>query len=257
MTATSSFKEAYISQIPALQLLKQLGFTYLPPAEALRLRGGRLRQVVLTDVLRAWLTANNTMRVKGQSHPFTPANIDLAIQQLLDEPYDGLVRTNEKLYERLTLGSSLKQTIDGDSKSHTLRYIDWQQPERNVYHVTDEFVVERTRSLQTRRPDIICFINGIPLIVIECKRPDQQTADKKNAVHAAISQMLRNQQEDEIPQLFVFAQILPAIHTNQARYGTTGMAPPAASATFGPSGTKRVSKTTFQEAPSFLEGYSS
>ena len=222
MTGTPTFKEEYISQIPALQLLKQLGFTYLAQAEALRLRGGKLRNVVLTDVLRSWLVANNEIRIKGQRHAFTDANIDQAIQQLLDEPYDGLVRTNEKLYERLTLGTTLKQTIDGDSKSYSLRYIDWQHPERNVYHVTDEFSVERTRSLQTRRPDIVCFVNGIPLVVIECKRPDKQTEDKKDAVKAAVSQMIRNQGDDEIPQLFVFAQLLLAIHTNKALYATTG-----------------------------------
>lgn len=136
-----SFREEYISQIPALQLLKQLGFTYLAQDEALRRRGGKLRNAVLTDVLRSWLVANDEIRVKGQRHAFTAANIDQAIQQLLDEPYDGLVRTNEKLYERLTLGTTLKQTIDGDSKSYSLRYIDWQHPECNVYHVTDEFSV--------------------------------------------------------------------------------------------------------------------
>jgi len=104
----------------------QLGFTYLPPNEALQARGSRLRNVVLTEVLRAWLTANNGITFKGQRHAFSAANLNLAIQQLLDEPYDGLIRTNEKLYERLTLRVSLKQTIDGDSKSFSLRYIDWQ-----------------------------------------------------------------------------------------------------------------------------------
>ena len=162
MTNTPSFKEEYISQIPALQLLKQVGFTYLPPEEALRLRGGKLRNVVLTDVLRAWLIANNEIRVKGQRHAFTAANLDLAIQQLTDEPYDNLLHTNEKLYERLTLGISLKQTIEGDSKSYGVRYIDWKHPERNVYHVTDEFVVERTRSLQTRRPRYCLFCQRYP-----------------------------------------------------------------------------------------------
>lgn len=221
MAMPPSFKEEYISQIPALQLLKQLGFTYLPPAATVKLRGDKLRNVVLTDVLRDWLTTNNEITFKGQRHTFTAANIDLAIQQLLDEPFDGLIRTNEKLYERLTLGISLKQTIDGDSKSHSLHYIDWQHPERNVYHVTDEFVVERTRSLQTRRPDIVCFVNGIPLVVIECKRPDK-SSEGESSVFEGVSQMIRNQRPEEIPQLFVFSQLLLAINTNDARYATTG-----------------------------------
>lgn len=220
MTDTPSFKEEYISQIPALQLLMQLGFTYLSPDEALQVRGGRLRNVVLTDVLRAWLTANNGITFKSQRHTFSAANIDLAIQQLTDEPYDGLIRTNEKLYELLTLGTSLKQTIEGDSKSFSLRFIDWQHPERNVFHVTDEFVVERTRSFQTRRPDIVCFVNGIPLVVIECKRPDK-SSEGDSSLFEGVSQMLRNQRDDEIPQLFVLAQLLLAINTNGALYATT------------------------------------
>ena len=177
--------------------------------------------MVLTDVLRAWLTANNGITFKGQHHAFSTANIDLALQQLLDEPYAGLICTNEKLYERLTLGVSLKQTIDGDSKSFSLHYIDWQHPERNVFHVSDEFVVERTRSFQTRRPDIVCFVNGIPLVVIECKRPDKSSEGESSLVEG-VSQMLRNQRDDEIPQLFVLAHLLLAINTNGALYATTG-----------------------------------
>ena len=69
-----------------------------------------------------------------------------------------------------------KQSIDGNKKSYTVRYIDWEHPENNVYHVADEFEVERTASHETRRPDIVLFVNGIPLAVIECKRPDEKEA---------------------------------------------------------------------------------
>ena len=71
-------------------------------------------------------------------------------------PFEGLVRTSEKVYDLLTLGKSLEQTIDGDTKGFTLRYIDWQNPRNNVFHVTAEFEVERTGSHETRRPDIVC-----------------------------------------------------------------------------------------------------
>lgn len=219
MSDTPSFREEYISQIPALQLLMQLGFRYLTPVEALRLRGST-HNVLLTPVLREWLATHNQITFKGQTHAFSAANLDLAIQQLLDEPYDGLVRTNQKLYERLTLGASLKQTIGGDSKSFSLQTIDWQHPENNVYHVTDEFEVTRTRSQQTRRPDIVCFVNGIPLVVIECKRPDKNNQGE-SAVLEGVSQMLRNQRDDEIPHLFVFSQLLLALNTNEALYATT------------------------------------
>ena len=115
--------------------------------------------------------------------------------------------TNERLYELLTLGTSLTQTIDGDRKSFSLHYIDWQHPERNVYHVTDEFAVEKRGSHSTRRPDIVLFVNGIPLVVIECKRADKDHHGEK-AVALGIEQLLIYQREDEIPHLFAYSQLL-------------------------------------------------
>ena len=127
--------------------------------------------------------------------------------------------TSEEIYDLLTLGKSLEQTIDGYTKSFSFNYIDWKHPENNVYHVCDEFVLERRNSKQTRRPDIVLFVNGIPLVVIECKRPDLN-----NALEQGISQQLRNQRNDEIPELFTFAQLLLSVCQNKASYGATGTA---------------------------------
>ncbi len=214
---TPSFKEDHISQIPALQLLQSIGYTYLTPAEASELRGNRLNAVLLEDVLAAQLRAINHIRFKGQEYPFSEGNILSAIQSIKDIVYDGLVRTNEKIYDLLCLGKSMTQIIDGDSKSFPLRYIDWDHWENNVFHVSEEFSVERTGSHELRRPDIILFVNGIPLCVIECKRPDG-----KDPIDEAISQQLRNQRPDEIPKLFLYAQLLLAISKNEAKYATVG-----------------------------------
>jgi type I restriction enzyme, R subunit len=215
--AAPAFLEDLISQIPALQVLMNLGYTYLTPVEALRLRGGRLSAVLLEPILEEQLKRINVIRFKGREFPFSEANIHTAIQALKDVQHDGLVRTNEKLYELLTLPKSLTQSIDGETKSFNLRYIDFDDPERNVFHVTDELAVERVGSYETRRPDIVLFVNGIPLAVIECKRPDE-----KDALSQAISQHLRNQREDGIPHLFVLSQLLLAVSKNEARYATTG-----------------------------------
>ena len=64
------------------------------------------------------------------------------------------------------------------------------------------------------------FVNGIPLAVIECKRPDLQGRRSSEA----ISQHLRNQRDDEIPKLFLYSQLLLAVSKNEAKYGTTGTA---------------------------------
>jgi len=216
-----SFKEELISQIPAVRLLMALGYQYLAPEAALARRDGKKNHVILEEVLEPWLREHNQITFKGQTYPFSEANIRRAVETLRDEPYQGLIPTSERIYELLTLGASLRQTIDGDTKSFSLHYIDWQRPGRNVYHVTEEFTVEKRGSHETRRPDIVCFVNGIPLVVIECKRPDLETESGK-AFEEAVSQMVRNQRDDEIPHLFAYAQLLLALSVNDAYYGTTG-----------------------------------
>lgn len=212
-----SMREDHISQIPALQVLQNLGYSYLTPSEALVLRGGRLGNVLLDGVLEEQLRKLNKIRFKGQEYAFSEANIQSAMQALKDVLYDGLVRTNEKMYDLLCLGKSFQQSIMGDMKSFPLHYIDWKTPANNVYHVTQEYAVERSGSHETCRPDIVLFVNGIPLVVIECKRPDI-----KDALDQAITQQIRNQKDEYIPKLFLYAQLLLAVSKNEAKYATVG-----------------------------------
>lgn len=214
---TPSFKEDHISQIPALELLQKLGYVYLTQEETLRARGGRLAGVLLESVLAEQLRKFNVIRFKGREYPFSEGNILAAVQALKDVADDGLVQTNEKVYDLLTLGRAMQQSIDGDTKSFQLDYIDWKHLENNVYHVAEEFVVERSSSHETRRPDVVLFVNGIPLAVIECKRPDL-----KDPIGQAVSQQVRNQQRDQIPRLFHYAQLMLAVSKNEAQYATVG-----------------------------------
>ena len=217
MHRAPEINEDNISKLPALHLLQNLGWQYLTPKEALELRGSKLSNVLLEGVLVPWLRKHNKVRYKDREYPFTEGNILSALQALKEIPFDGLIRTNEKIYDLLCLGKSLQQSVNGDIKSFTLHYIDWERPENNVYHVTEEFAVERTGSHQTRRPDIVLFVNGIPLCVIECKSPHI-----KDPMSEAISQHIRNQKDDEIPKLFLYSQLLLAISKNEAKYATTG-----------------------------------
>ncbi|MCK9502336.1 MAG: type I restriction endonuclease, partial [Lascolabacillus sp.] len=217
-----TYLEDFDSKIPAIQMLFALGWQYLGRDEAVRLRGRRLDQVVLTGILRPWLQANARFEVKGEKHSFSETNISEAIRRLTDEPFDGLVRTNEKIYYLLTLGTSLDQTVDEDRKGRSLHYLDWKNWRNNVFHVTDEFVVERTRSHDTARPDMVLFVNGIPFVVIECKRRDRDKEAGEKQIDIAIEQMLRNQRPDYIPHLFQYAQLLLGTSVNEIRYGTVG-----------------------------------
>ena len=209
------FNEKYLSQIPALQLLINLGFEYLSPSKALAARQDRTGNILLEGILREQLKSLNRIRYKGREFLFSEENIQTAIEKLKNVKYDGLLKTNEAVYDLLTLGTALEQTIEGDSRSFDLNYIDWRATERNKFHVTAEYSVERSRSTETARPDIILFVNGIPLAVIECKSPNVE-------IEQAVSQSIRNQSDDYIPRLFSYVQLVMGANKNAALYATVG-----------------------------------
>jgi type I restriction enzyme, R subunit len=213
----NSFKinEKYLSQIPALQLLLSLGFEYLTPAEAFKERQNRLSNVLLENILRNQIKEINRIRHKGGEYLFSEENVQSAIQKIKNIKYDGLLKTNEAVYDLITLGTAMEQTIEGGSKSFTLNYIDWRNPFRNKFHVTVEYSVEKSRSSETVRPDIVLFVNGIPFCVIECKAPNIE-------VEQAVSQSVRNQNDEHISKLFIYCQMVMALNKNSAVYATTG-----------------------------------
>ena len=214
-----SFKENDISQIPALELLKKLGYKYISPEEAFEMRSEKTSNVLLEEVLRQQLRELNSIRIGSHSEArFSEQNIENGIVALRNVSMEGgYINGNKTVYNMLTLGKAFEQSIDGDKKSYTMRYIDWEHPENNVYHVTEEFAVTRAGMNDTYRPDIVLFVNGIPLVIIECKRPDVKGAEEQ-----AISQHLRNQQEDGIRGLYVYSALLLAIGNSFGSYATTG-----------------------------------
>lgn len=212
-------KDAYLeinaSQRPALALLDAMGYTYISPADCDKQRGSRYH-VLLRDILRGQLRRLNRYVYAGAENEFSAANIERAMEDL-DEPLtDGLVRTSEKIYDALLLGKSYPETVgDGKMLSFNLKYIDWDNPQNNVFHVTEEFAVDSQDRQHNARPDIVLFINGIPFAVIECKAPHIP-------VDEAVGQMIRNQQAAYIPHLFKFAQLVVATNKNAVKYATAG-----------------------------------
>jgi len=213
----NEYREDFSSLIPALHLLINMGYEYISHSEALRLRNYKTSRIILTKILRNQLKKINSIEFKGKDYLFSEINIEKAVHAVSEIPFDSLLTTNEHVYDLLTLGKSFEETIDGYKRSYTVNYIDWDNPENNVFHVCDEFIVERRHSHQTRRPDIVLFVNGIPLAVIECKRPDL-----RDAVKQGISQHVRNQGVDEIPNLFIYSQLLLSVSQNDASFATAG-----------------------------------
>lgn len=215
MAKVKDYDELNISQLPAIEVLKELGYTYLSTEEAGQERGN-LYNVLLRNVLKSQLDKLNKFSYKGKTYGFSERNIKQAIQDLDEALTDGLIKTNEKIYDSFMLGRSYQENLeDGTRRSFNLKFIDWENPENNVFHVVEEFSVEREDGQGTFRPDIVIFINGIPFGVIECKK-------SSIAIKQGISQMLRNQGKDCIPQLFKFTQVLMATNKNETMYATCG-----------------------------------
>jgi type I restriction enzyme R subunit len=214
---TPSYIEDHISQIPALQLLIKMGYQYVSPDEAMELRGGRTSNVLLEPILKTQLEKINSIQYKDKEFSFSESNINAAVIALRELPIqDGFIKANQAFYDLITLGKSLEQTILNDKKSFSFRYIDWVNFENNTFHVTEEYAVLRSERNDTYRPDIVLFINGIPMVVIECK-----SNVIKDPVTQGVSQHLRNQLEDGIRGLYLYSNMVLSLAVNEARYATT------------------------------------
>ncbi|BEE19886.1 type I restriction endonuclease subunit R [Vibrio parahaemolyticus] len=220
------FQEEYSAKLPALTLLTNLGWSFLSPEQALAARSGKADDVVLRQVLRSELQ-KRTFTFAGKSYPLSEKAIDNLIAEVCSPALnEGLLTANERLYNHLLYGISVTEFVDGKKASPTVALIDWQNPANNSFVFTEEFTVTRSGGVGSsfqdkRRPDIVCFVNGIPLVVIEAKRPDGN-AKKGPTIDEGISQSLRNQRHDEIPLLFAYSQLLLSINGNDGRYGTCG-----------------------------------
>lgn len=214
------FQEEYSAKIPALVLLTNLGWQFLPPEKVLKQRGGKTDGIVLRDVLRGVLE-KRTFSFAGEKHQLSTKSIDNLVAQICSPAMnEGLLVANERIYNHLLYGISVTEFVDGKRTSPTISLIDWHNPANNSFSFTEELTVTRTNGTETRRPDIVCYVNGIPFVVIEAKRPDG--GKKGPTVGEGISQAIRNQRQDEIPSLFVYSQLLLSINGNEGRYGTCG-----------------------------------
>ncbi len=220
MSVIPETKEVFSSQIPALLVLMAMGYEYLSPAQALAYRGGQTSEVLLRSVLITELRKRR-FNWKGQEYPLSNNAIDDIVRQLASPGLgEGLLSANERLYDHLTLGLTVTEFIDGKKAQPTIAIIDWENPANNCFQVTDEFEVLNAGGTGTRRPDIVCFVNGIPLVCIEAKRPDPHNPHK-DMLKEGISQHLRNQGVAEIPHLFAYSQLLLSVNGLDGRYGTT------------------------------------
>ncbi|MGO2514480.1 type I restriction endonuclease subunit R, partial [Marinomonas polaris] len=172
---------------------------------------------VLRDVLK-----HKTYSFMGKERLLSEAAIDKIVHELANPAMnEGLKAANEKLYNALTYGIGVTEFVDGKKSNPTIDVIDWQNPENNQFHFTEELEVQNAHGTGKRVPDIVCFVNGLPWVVIEAKRPDSSHQGKPT-VSEGISQNIRNQKVDEIPHLFAYSQLLMSVNGHEGLYGTCG-----------------------------------
>ncbi|MFY4758165.1 type I restriction endonuclease subunit R [Aliarcobacter butzleri] len=198
---------------------KDFGYKFISKEDNLIFRENKTSAVLLKKILIERLYALNSYEYKGQNYKFSANNIAKAVEDLDVSLNEGLIVANERITNHLLLGTSYEENLDdGTKKSFSFKYIDFENIENNHFFVTEEFIVDRANQneiTKTRRPDLVVFVNGIPLVVIELKK---SSVNYENG----IKQLEKEQKKDEIPHLFKYIQLTIAANSNEARYGTMG-----------------------------------
>ena len=211
----ANFDEARQSQLPAVELLINMGYTYLPQAEVRRLRKDDNGKFLLKEIAFESLKRINHFEHKGERYPFSDKNIIDAIDELESVPLNGLQDTAKEVYYAIMTygGKTIQETVEGKKVSQNFRFIDFENPSNNSFHVAVELPINGKS--ENIRPDIVCFVNGIPFVVIENKKSG-------TAVTEALTQLNRYQRPEYCPKFFVYSQLLIGTNVEECLYGTTG-----------------------------------
>jgi type I restriction enzyme R subunit len=162
------------------------------------------KQIVLGDRL---LTAMSRI------NPHIPASIlEDAARRVIYGNAVGLMQANRQFHRWLTDGVPVEINRDGETLGDSVKLIDFSYPDKNEWLAVNQFSIEGPKL--TRRPDIIVFVNGLPLAVIELKNP----ADTNTDIWAAYNQL--QAYKEDIPDLFVFNEVLAITDYTLARAGS-------------------------------------
>jgi len=206
MNTTSDWNEKQLVENRLIQQLQDMGYVLLH-GSSLDTERETGREVVLTQrltkairSLNPWLTDNNLSKIVRSITHVEAAN---------------LMEANEKFHNILVNYISIQQDLGKGKKGQTVRLIDFDNPSNNEFLVVDQFTI--TGGEKPIRPDLILFVNGLPLVVIECKSP-MVSIDEQ--IGKAVKQMLRYQKGYE--HLFHYNQILIATSNDRAKAGAIG-----------------------------------
>lgn len=202
-------------ELPLLQQLKGLGWEVLDlqaqqtPGETHR---SSLTEVLMQPVLREQLKLIQPWLQDDQA--------DEAIQQLAAFPGSNLLQNNQHVFRLLTEGTSVSENRATGEKSPTVRFMDFDKVENNRFMAVCQFKVRILGTEHHIIPDVVLFVNGIPVVVMEAKSPKV-----KDALPEAIDQLLRYSEQrgakgEGSAALFAFNQFVVVTCRNEAKFGT-------------------------------------
>ncbi|MFN9278820.1 MAG: type I restriction endonuclease subunit R [Betaproteobacteria bacterium] len=150
------------------------------------------RQVLLIERLRRAVAALN---------PNVPqAAREDAVKQVVDLGTPVLLAANRQFHRLLVAGVPVQYPLDGETRGDFVRLVDWADPARNEWLAVNQFSI--TGPHHTRRPDIILFVHGLPLVLIELKNPADANADVWKAFHQIQTY------KDQIADAFQYKEVL-------------------------------------------------
>jgi type I restriction enzyme R subunit len=206
--------EDTLSEEPAIEQLRRLGWKHVsgdqldPDFKEDSERASR-REVFLEGRLRR--------KLKEINPELTEESVSKAIRKIAHIPEESLLEANRLFHTYLISGISVDQDIGARRQKLTVYFIDFVNVYNNEFLAVNQLWISENR-LQDK-PDIVLFINGIPIGVIECKSP----VAKDKGVADALDQLVRYQRE--VPKLFRTNELLIGCNLFRARYGAIGASP--------------------------------
>ncbi|MGJ7492882.1 type I restriction endonuclease subunit R [Variovorax sp. ZT4R33] len=162
------------------------------------------RHVLLVERLRRAIASLN---------PTTPPSArDDALKQVLDLGIPSLLAANRRFHQLLIAGVPVEYQKNGETRGDFVRLIDWAEPVHNEWLAVSQFSIKGPH--HTRRPDILLFVNGLPLVLLELKNPADQNAD----IWRAYDQI--QTYREQIPDLFQYNEVLVISDGTEARMGS-------------------------------------
>lgn len=135
-----------------------------------------------------------------------------ALQQVLNLGIPALLSANRAFHKLLVSGVPVQYQKDGETRGDFVKLVDWHHIDKNEFWAVNQFSIKGAH--HTRRPDIILFVNGLPLVLLELKNPADQSAD----IWKAYDQI--QTYKEQIPDVFHYNEVLVISDGTEARLGS-------------------------------------